>query len=706
MKALHVESNGRVGNFDLKKVFVLALILTMATSVTFGQRKEKLSKTYKQWLEEDVVYIVTKEERENFLKLASDDARDKFMDKFWEVRNPNPASPTNEFRDEHYKRIAFANSRFNVGSAEEGWRTDRGRVYILLGAPNQKQVYRGAANLYPIEIWFYSTGQAGLPNFFYLMFYDRDITGDYRFYSPYFDGPDKLTTGAEAINNPSAGYRMIQNSVGPEVARISLTLIPGEPVDPSTGTRSLQSDILLSAIRGYNNLPAYRDEIARRYQLKEAVSTRMLLSGRNLDVLTLPVRDSRGLTRLDYSIHLKNASDMTLTKESDGRFSYAVGLTVRVFSMDNKLIFSQEKQVRDSMDKQRMEEIADKSFGYEGLLPLPPGKYRVSFELEDWADKKSFETEREVVVPQPDADGFIVPGILPFTSAEEVPDPVLRDLTPFSMGGVRFHPLPESSPTVRQDMPLQFTYQIWANPQDPRVLIGKKLVVDYGLGEPAVVGNTMTLKEEVGMEQFDATGSLVNGKRMSLADKPSGNYVLSVSLQRSDTGQKSFATAHFRVYGELDPKKTWEVDEPNIVKDAQTGVLDQQRGMALLSQGKSEEARKWLLRSIKLDSTNDQARAALVEAYFSKNDYTAVLGLFHDVGVTPKTDPQTLVRIADSLGHLGESQQAKTMLRDAIGFHPDDGRLYLALANAYRQTGDLKAAAESEKKGKSFLGVN
>jgi GWxTD domain-containing protein len=706
MKAARHGVNRRSDIFAVRRMVVLGLFFAMAATGAFGQKKEKLEKTYKQWLDEEVVYIITKDERDNFLKLASNEARDKFIEKFWEIRNPNPGSPTNEFRDEHYKRIAFANSRFNVGSVNEGWRTDRGHAYILLGPPNQKQVYRNAANLYPIEIWFYSTGLTGLPNFFYLMFYDRDVDGGYRFYSPYMDGPDKLTTGSEAINDPASAYRMIQNSIGPEVARISLTLIPGEPVDPSTGTRTMQSDILLASIRGYNNLPAYRQEIAQRYQLKEMVSTRMVLSGRNLDVLTLPVRDSRGLTRLDYSIHLKNASDMTLTKEDDGRFSYGVGMSIRVFTIDNKLIFSQEKQLRDTMDKQRMEAIADRTFGYEGLLPLPPGKYRVSFALEDWAGKKSFQTEREVVIPQPDANSFIVPGILPFSGAEEVPDPIVRDLTPFSMGGVRFHPLPESSPTVRQDMPLQFTYQIWANAQDPRSLMGKKLIVDYGLGQPAVAGTATTLRDEVGMEQFDVTGSLVSGKRMSLADKPSGNYVLSVSLQRSDTGQKSFATAHFRVYGELDPKKTWEVDEPGIIKDAETGVLDEQRGLALIAQGNPDEARKWLLRSIKLDSANDQARTALVEAYFTKGDYAAVRSLFNDVGVTPKTNAQTLVRIAESLEHLGESQKAETILRDAIGFHPEEARLYLALADANRQAGDLKAAAENEKKGKSFLGAN
>jgi GWxTD domain-containing protein len=685
---------------------LLCLALAFQVTSGFAQKKEKLASNYREWLDRDVVYIITKEERENFLKLASDEARDKFIEQFWEIRNPSPGSPTNAFKEEIYKRIAFANSRFSVGSVEEGWRTDRGHVYILLGPPQQKQVYRSAANLYPFEIWFYSTGQAGLPNFFYLLFYDRDMDGDYRFYSPYFDGPDKLTTGVEGVNSPSAGLRMIQASVGPEVARISLSLLPGEPVDTSSGQKSMESDLLLSEIKGYNNVPAYRNEIARRYKMRENVSTRMILSGHNLDVLTFPVRDSHGFTRLDYAVHLRNPSDMTLTKEPDGRYSYSVTVNVRVFGPDNKLIFSQEKHVSDSMDRQRMEEIQDRLFGYEGLLPLPPGKYRLVFELEDWSKKASYETERDVSVPQPVENTFVVPEILAFTGAEEIPDPVMRDLTPFAMGGVKFQPHPSATPTLNTDFPLQVAYQIWAPPKDPRSLAGQKLQVEYGIGQPALPGASILLRDEVAMEQFDAAGSLVSGKKLDLERRLPGNYVLTITVKRPDSDQKAYATAHFRLIGDADLRKTWDVQEPDILKDAEAGFLNQQRGLALLAQGQPEESRKWLLSALKLGHSNDKARAALVEAYFAKKDYAAVRSLYTDTGVTDKTDSQTLIRIATSLQRLGEPQRALSLLQDSIGFRPDDGPLYLALADVYRQQGDLQKALESEKKARAYLGVN
>src|SRR2546426_1608243 len=391
--------------------------------------------------------------------------------------------------------MAFANARFGIGSGAEGWRTDRGRTYITLGPPQQKQVYRNSANLYPMEIWFYSGANPALPPFFYVMFYQREGSGDYRFYSPYTDGPDKLATGVEAINSRSAALRMIRESAGPEVARIALTLLPDEPVDETTGIVSLESDILLNSIKNLANLPANRDDILRRRANREAVTSRLLLAGRNLDIVTLPARDSRGLTRLDYALRLHSPSDLSLAEEKDGRYSYTVEVRVRVFSSENKLIFTQEKSLADSITKKRLDTIKDKVFGYEGTLPLPPGKYRLDFQFTDWSKKTAYHAAREVVVPAPVKDGLVVPNVLPFLSAENA-DPGLADLMPFTVGGVKFTPTPNSNPTMGPGTNLQVVYQIWAPSRDPRENVGKKLEVEYVFGRPAASGSATKLRDE------------------------------------------------------------------------------------------------------------------------------------------------------------------------------------------------------------------
>ncbi|HTT22042.1 MAG TPA: GWxTD domain-containing protein [Candidatus Sulfotelmatobacter sp.] len=93
------------------------------------------NRSYQRWLDEDVVYIVTEEERADFAKLASDQQRDKFIEDFWQRRNPNTTPEANPFEEEHYRRLAYANEHF--AASIPGWKTDRGRIYIIYGSPDQ-----------------------------------------------------------------------------------------------------------------------------------------------------------------------------------------------------------------------------------------------------------------------------------------------------------------------------------------------------------------------------------------------------------------------------------------------------------------------------------------------------------------------------------------------------------------------------------------
>jgi GWxTD domain-containing protein len=683
------------GCFCRRAFFLTILLVVGSGSVSFGQKPQKLEKNYREWLERDAVYLINKEERDAFRRLATNEARDKFIEDFWEIRNPNPGSPTNTYRDEIYQRIAFADARFSIGSGMEGWRTDRGRTYITLGPPQQKQVFRNSANLYPIEIWFYGGANPALPPFFYVMFYQREGSGDYRYYSPYTDGPDKLATGVEAVNSRAAALRMIRNSAGPEVARISLTLLPDEPVDEATGITSLESDILLNSIKNLPNMPANREDMNRRRALRETVTSRIVLEGRNLAIITFPARDSRGLTRLDYAVRLQNPSDLSMTQESDGGYRYTVEVRVRVFAPDNRLIFTQQKTVSESISRKHLDSVKDKVFGYDGMLPLPPGKYRLDFQLTDWSKKTAFHTAREVIIPAPAKEGLVVPGVLPFISAENA-DPGLADLLPFSLGGVQFTPASSGSPSLAPDTNLQVVYQIWAPPGDPRTRVGKKLEVQYDFGMPASPGSTSKVKDQISMEQFDLTGSLVTGKKLSLEKQSMGNYILNVSVSDPATKQNGFATMNFKILDTSSLPAVWDVVEPGIAQDAEKGILDQQRGLSHLALGQVEEA-------LQLDHSDDVARARLVDAYFSRKDYAAVVSLFSDAGVTEKTDSETLLRIATSFEKQGNTPQAISVLEAALESRPEEGPLYLALAQYYGALGNSQKAAELTTRGRSYL---
>jgi len=688
--------------FHFRKTALLAASLLLvplwgpASLVCRAQKKPKLEKSYHEWLERDVTYIITKDERDEFLRLTTDEARDKFISDFWEIRNPESGAPGNSYKDEIYRRIAFANARFGTGSGAEGWRSDRGRTYITLGEPQQKQVFRNSANLYPIEIWFYGNANPALPPGFYVMFYQREGSGDYRFYSPYVDGPDKLVTGVEAINSRGSALRIIRDSVGPEVARIALSLLPDEPIDG--GQPSLESDILLSKIKSLANQPSNRDEILRRRSMRESVTSRLLFEGRNLDIVTFPARDSRGLTRLDYAIRLHSPSDLTLAEEN-GRYSYSVEVRVMVYTVDNKLIFTQQRTVHNSLDQKGLDRIKEKVYGYEGSLPLPPGKYHLDFQFTDWARKAAYHTARDVSVPPIAQDGVLVPAILPFSSAEDA-DPAASDFTPFTFAGVRFIPTPSASPAMAPGTNLQVMYQIWAKPADPRTYAGQKLQIEYALGKPAARGNITRVKDELSMEQFDRNGNIVTGKKLSLEQQTIGNYLLTVTVNDPTRGRPVFATASFRILSDGSPE-SWDVVQPGMSEDAEKGILDQQRGLCYLAQDEALQARTSFRRALQLDHSNDVARGRLVDLYYSKRDYGAVVSLFEDAGVTASTDSETLVRIAVSLRETGKTGIAISMLEKALDSRPDDGPLYLALSEYYGQMGNTQKATELAEKAKA-----
>ncbi|MGB7848962.1 MAG: bacterial transcriptional activator domain-containing protein, partial [Candidatus Acidiferrum sp.] len=532
-------------------------------------------------------------------------------------------------------------------------------------------------------------------------FFDRNNTGDYRFYSPYLDGPDKLTTGVEATNSPQAGIRMIMDSVGGELARESLSLVVGEPVDLSDPRPSLQSDVMLSILKSLAEQPSYRDEIRRKRMNREQVNSSMIHQGYNLDIILLPARDAHGLTRLDYSIRLKNPADLSVLETSDSHLSYSLQIRVQVFDGGtNKLIFATQKDLRDTLEKGRYRDIKDKVFSYEGMLPLPPGQYRLAFQFTDWNKNASYRTEREVTIPRIDSAKFVIPGILPFSSAEQV-DPVAADVLPFTLAGVQFTPLSTSNLTVGFEQRLQVAYQIWTSPQNPALSRGKQLQVEYGLGQPALPGSAKTVKEALDVSQFDATGCLVSGKKLDLGEM--GNYILTVSLGGLSTESRSFARMNLKVVDSSAlPPAPWVIVEPTIREDMEKGAFDRDRGLAYLSQGENKEARAWLRRALAANHDDEIARTRLVEAYYSLKDYAAVADLYRDTGVTDNADARTLLSIANSLKNVGKQGEGLSLLEHGANMHSGDPAMYAALADFYTQIGNASKASSALQRSKEL----
>jgi GWxTD domain-containing protein len=162
-------------------------VLTDAQATTL---ENQLGDAYKKWLEYDVVYIITDAERNAFLTLHTNEEREAFIDQFWLRRNPVPGAAENAFKEEHFRRIAYANEHFE--SSVPGWKTDRGRIYILWGKPDSVDAHQPSGdpcarfpincpetNMSPFEVWHYNFLE-GIGNNILLEFLNSPKSGDYR----------------------------------------------------------------------------------------------------------------------------------------------------------------------------------------------------------------------------------------------------------------------------------------------------------------------------------------------------------------------------------------------------------------------------------------------------------------------------------------------------------------------------------------------
>jgi bla regulator protein blaR1 len=151
--------------------------LSAATKVPLSTSAKS---SYSKWIDEDVVYIVDDAERAAFVSLASDEERDHFIAQFWERRNPTPGSPQNAFKEEHYRRIAYADKHFQTPSGALGWRTDRGHMYIVFGPPDAIESHaKGRQKPFSTEIWLYRHVE-GIGDNGFITFIDRTGRGDFR----------------------------------------------------------------------------------------------------------------------------------------------------------------------------------------------------------------------------------------------------------------------------------------------------------------------------------------------------------------------------------------------------------------------------------------------------------------------------------------------------------------------------------------------
>lgn len=367
----------------------LGLVLLLCPGMALA--RQPLPEKFSRWLNEEVVYLITDEERRTFLRLESDEARESFIQEFWEARNPARGSGRNPARDEHYRRLEYANRNFGHASNTPGWKTDMGRTYILFGPPVSRAAYTGYSQIYPLELWFYKnpTGNPSLPSFFYVLFFRPDDSPEFRYYRPILDGPMKLVRGTQFRSNSDV-YDFLK-PLGGDVARAAFSLIPASPFDAEQLQPDLASDMLVARIQNYANDAWEVRRLRQARQLRAQVTSWLLVPNeRPLEGTTAVFTDSEGEYWLDYAVLV---DDPALGRPVEqGRLELST--VYRLFAESGELAFEDSVQAAYPA----YENSQFQPFLLANRIPIAPGKYRLEVEIANRETASVWKFERPVEV--------------------------------------------------------------------------------------------------------------------------------------------------------------------------------------------------------------------------------------------------------------------------------------------------------------------
>ena len=409
---------------------------------------DSLSEEQRYWLEEYVAVIITDEEREVFLRLDSAERREAFIQRFWDARDPSPGTPRNEYRELFDERFTYVKENFALTHMVDAWRSDMGRVYLLLGRPQSVNRLPNTSQAVPIEVWFYNVDPAyGTPPFFYLIFFKDRGVGDYRLYSPAIDGPQKLLSqsglsevrsGAPGAGTTSFGQSDEQRAiealrqVDPELASAAASLVPG---DATGGMVSpLRSEMVLSRVF----------EIPSRLMPSAPWAYRLLAGDAEAAVRfeTLPMTaaahvlyDPSGLPFAHFAT--RSIGDQLNLNNYEDEYYVTFDIASSLRDADLRVLEDRpSKTLQATLDEERARRLRGGPVQYIERMPLLPGTYVLDVMLENNLSRRFARSSFELRVPdlQGDSVDAAAPVLALETTSLEGGYDRFRDQYPYQVG--------------------------------------------------------------------------------------------------------------------------------------------------------------------------------------------------------------------------------------------------------------------------------
>ena len=378
----------------------------------------ELSKTYKKWLNEDVVYIISDQERAAFKQLSNDEERDNFIEAFWQRRDPTPDTEENEFKEEHYRRIAYANEHFAAGIP--GWKTDRGRMYIMYGPADEIDSHPsggsyerpmeeggGETSTFPFETWRYRYLE-GIGQEVIIEFVDTCMCGDYHMT---LDRSEK-----DALKyTPNAGLTLYeQMGMSSKAQRFS-----GGGLE-QLGAGPMSSDLQTKEFDRLEQFAKLQAPPPVKFKdLEEIVNTKLVTNLMPFDVRTDFVKVTGDTVLVPITVQMKYR-DITFANK-DGVQRGTVNIFGRVTTLTGRVVQTFEDPAQIDVPAELLPRMAENSSVYWKALPLRPGRYKIEIAVKDVNGDRKGLWSRGIVVPEYSDDKLSTSSLIVADEMEPVP---------------------------------------------------------------------------------------------------------------------------------------------------------------------------------------------------------------------------------------------------------------------------------------------